>query len=325
MEDNKRTIHAGEMPLKDTERAVQGEYVTLLGEPFYRIRNFDALEPFFMTLVSSSDHWLFISSNGGIDRRARQPGPGVVPLPDRGQADGQPREHREPDDPAGERGGRTSLWEPLSDRGQGLYFITRNLYKNTSGTALVFEEHNLDLRLTCRYAWRTSERFGFVKTAWLVNTGESACRVEVLDGLQNILPANISEQAQKTFSNLLDAYKRSEVDPATGLAIFALNSRLTDKAEPSESLLATTVAAVGLGQADYLLSPTQLDRFRAGEGITAGEEHARAARDIFRPRHFRPAPARGTELAPGGGHPAGQRRDRAPVQVAEGRPGGTDP
>jgi hypothetical protein len=37
-------------------------------------------------------------------------------------------------------------------------------------------------------------------------------------------------------SNLLDAYKRGELDPATGLGIFALSATLTDRAEPSESL-----------------------------------------------------------------------------------------
>ena len=96
--------------------------------------------------------------------------------------------------------------------------------------------------------------------------------MELLDGIQNILPANISSVTQNTFSSLLDAYKRSELDPATGLAIFALNSRLTDLAEPSESLLATTVAQLGLDGAGYLLSSAQLDRFRAGNGIVTETE-----------------------------------------------------
>ena len=90
----------------------------------------------------------------------------------------------------------------------------------------------------------------------------------MLDGLQNILPANISSTTQNTFSCLLDAYKRSELDHETGLGIFALNSTLTDLAEPSESLLATTVFQVGLDQANYLLSSLQLERFRSGMGIT---------------------------------------------------------
>ena len=149
------------------------------------------------------------------------------------------------------------------------------------GTALIFEESNHSLGLTYRYAWRTSDHFGFVKTTWLLNFGESACQVELVDGIQNILPANITSLTQNTFSPLLDAYKRSELDPETGLAIFALNSTLTDLAEPSESLLATTVMQLGLDQADYLLSSTQLDQFRTGMGVTHGNRSARTALRLF--------------------------------------------
>lgn len=94
----------------------------------------------------------------------------------------------------------------------------------------------------------------------------------MLDGIQNILPANITSLTQNTFSPLLDAYKRSELDRETGLAIFALNSTLTDLAEPSESLLATTVMQLGLDQADYLFSSEQLDRFRSGMGVVSETE-----------------------------------------------------
>src|SRR2546423_9220585 len=43
---------------------VKGEFVLLDGESFYRIADYDALDPFFMTLASDADHWLFVSSNG---------------------------------------------------------------------------------------------------------------------------------------------------------------------------------------------------------------------------------------------------------------------
>jgi hypothetical protein len=280
MTESTKTIFNGDTPIKQTKKVVQGEYVTLLGESFYKIENFDAMEPFFMTIISSADHWFFISSNGGMSAGRGSSDKALFPyytedkITDNSECTG------------GKaillvsRLQRTSIWEPLSDRQQGSYSIVRNLYKNMSGTALVFEEHNLDLGLTYRYAWRTSDRFGFVKTTWLVNTGETPCQVEFLDGIQNILPANVTEQTQNTFSCLLDAYKRSEADLETGLAIFALNSRLTDKAEPSESLIATTVAQLGLAQADYLLSSVQLDRFRTGNGIIS-ETDVRGRRGAY--------------------------------------------
>jgi hypothetical protein len=268
MNGSKKTILIGDTTLKRIEKAVRGEYVSLLGEPFYKIENFQAMEPFFMTVVSSSDHWLFISSNGGLSAGRGSADQALFPYYTEDKITDNSEQTGSKAVLLVRRSRRTSLWEPLSVRQQGVYSIRRDLYRNIRGTALVFEEHNLDLGLTYRYAWRTSERFGFIKTTWLVNTGASPCQVELLDGLQNILPANITELTQNTFSCLLDAYKRNEVDPRSGLAIFGLNSRLTDQTEPSESLLATTVAQLGLAQADYLLSSLQLDRFRAGNGLS---------------------------------------------------------
>ena len=35
-------------------------------ESFFKISNVDKMRPFFMSLVSNSNHWLFISSTGGL-------------------------------------------------------------------------------------------------------------------------------------------------------------------------------------------------------------------------------------------------------------------
>src|SRR5512137_2886384 len=58
--------YLGETPLRANPEPVQGRQVTLDGERFYQIANFDRMRPFFMTVVSDADHWLFISSNGGL-------------------------------------------------------------------------------------------------------------------------------------------------------------------------------------------------------------------------------------------------------------------
>ena len=280
MTNPQKTIFIGDTLLKRTEKVVRGLYVDLLGESFYKIENFDAMEPFFMTIVSSSDHWIFISSNGGLTAGRGNADQALFPYTTEDKLTDTQETTGSKSILLVTRSGRTSLWEPLSECQQGTYNTNRDIYKNNSGTALIFEEVNHDLGLTYRYAWRTSDRYGFIKTIWLINTGESACQVELLDGLQNILPANVSEQTQNTFSPLLDAYKRSEVDPKTGLALFYLNSSLTDKAEPSESLLATRAAQIGLAKADYLLSSNQLDRFRSGSGIHP-ENHLRGQRGAY--------------------------------------------
>ena len=80
-----------------------------------------------------------------------------------------------------------------------------------------------------RVAWRTGDRFGFIRSCWLQNDGESGCRIDLLDGLQNLLPYGATDALQTSFSSLLNAYKRNELDPETGLGIFALSATLTDR------------------------------------------------------------------------------------------------
>lgn len=280
MNGHERTIYIGEAPQKRAANRVTGQYVNLLGEQYYQIRHYDALEPFFMSIVSSSDHWLYIASTGGITAGRVSPEQSLFPY----YTVDKVTENSE--NTGGKtillvrRAPKTSLWEPFSERDRGSYRLECSIYKNIGSTAVVFEEHNLDLELTCRYAWRLSDQFGFVKTTWLINTGDTACQVEFLDGLQNIMPANVTMATQNIFSSLLDAYKRSELDPESGLAIFALSSTLTDLAEPSESLLATTVGQLGLEHPDVLLSSLQLDPFRRGGGVTT-ETDVRGRRGAY--------------------------------------------
>ncbi|PWH13861.1 MAG: hypothetical protein DDG60_09115 [Anaerolineae bacterium] len=276
-----RSLYLGETLLVASTGEVSGEYVTLFGDTWYKIANYDALPPFLMSIVSSGNHWLFISSNGGISAGRAHADQALFPyytedkLTDNHENTGHKAIVRLT------RGAQTWLWEPFSIRQQGIYHIERNLYKNISGTAVLFEEINHSLQAVFRYAWRTGQRFGFVKTAWLHNLSlDSSCRVELLDGLQNLLPAHADAAVQNQYSCLLDAYKRSELDSATGLGIFSLNSRLTDLAEPSESLRATSVFQVGLSPVGFLLSSKQLDFFRSG-GELQPESEARGQRGAY--------------------------------------------
>ena len=270
----------GETAQKQPGSQITGEYVSMLnGELFYKIKNYDAMDPFFMSLVSSSNHWMFISSTGGLSagrvsaEQALFPYYTVDKLTENNENTGPKAIFRVTPGQTTANPLKTSLWEPFSELQHGSYQIERNIYKNVGSTALVFEEINRSLGLTYRYAWRSSDAFGFIKTSWLINSGgEAACHFELIDGLQNILPANVTMQTQNTFSCLLDAYKRSELDTETGIGIFSLNATLTDLAEPSESLLANTVAQIGFEHAGYLLSTLQLDQFRAGIEIESEVE-----------------------------------------------------
>ncbi len=267
MERTLEPIFIGDTQIKGSEHSVSGEYVDLFGETFYKIQNFDGIPPFFVSLVSSSDHWLFISSTGGLTAGRVSAEQALFPY----YTEDKLAENSENTGSKTilliQREGKVWLWEPFSIRQQGPYDTQRNLYKNIPGTVLVFEEINHSLGLTYRYAWRTSNRFGFVRTVWLQNNLAQPCHVRLLDGMQNLLPYGATTVLQTTMSNLLDAYKRNELEPTTGLGIFALSATLTDRAEPSESLMATVAWQVGLHAPTYLLSTAQLPAFRRGQPI----------------------------------------------------------
>jgi hypothetical protein len=176
--------------------------------------------------------------------------------------------------------GHRQPWEPFSRECEAGFAVSRHLYKNMLGNKLCFEEINHDLKLAFRYTWMTSERFGFVRHCELSNTGGRPAEVEVLDGLQNILPAGTPLLAQTNTSNLVDAYKWTELDTATGLGIFSLYSGISDRAEPCESLKANTVFATGLEGHRVLLSSEQLDAFREGADVEQ-EVHKRGIRGAY--------------------------------------------
>ena len=48
------------------DRSVSGEFVDMKGERYYAIKNVDEMAPFFISVISDSDHWMFISSTGGM-------------------------------------------------------------------------------------------------------------------------------------------------------------------------------------------------------------------------------------------------------------------
>jgi hypothetical protein len=260
-------ILVGDCTLATSSAPVDGSFVELDGELFYRITSYDAMPPFLMSIVSSSDTWMFLSSSGGITAGRRNSDAALFPY----YSDDRISEDS---DNTGSMtilrvtlDGRERLWEPFSPRWNGLYDTTRYLYKNTIGTEVIFEEVNRDLGLTFRYGWTSSDRYGFVRTSWLVNNSTTRRQIAVLDGIQNILPYGVTSLAQSRLSNLLDAYKRAELEPETGMGIYALSSTLTDLAEPSESLLATRVFQCGFANPAILLSSNQAERFRKGASV----------------------------------------------------------
>jgi hypothetical protein len=263
-----KNLYIGNHKISTSAKEIEGKLVDLENEKFYKIANSDKMRPFFMSIVSDSDHWMFLSSNGGLSAGRRNAESSLFPY----YTDDKITESA---DITGsktilkvQRADKTFLWEPFSTRSIRMYEITNNLYKNQLGNKVVFEEINHDLKVTFRYHWNTSEAYGFVKKSTLINDSEEPLHIEVLDGIQNIIPYGVGSDLQNDRSNLVDAYKKCELEQDTGLGIFALSAIIVDKAEPSEALMTTTVWSDLGASAKHLLSSIQLDAYRNGGEIT---------------------------------------------------------
>ncbi|RPG18031.1 MAG: hypothetical protein CBB69_006535 [Phycisphaera sp. TMED9] len=232
------------------------------GVACYRVPDIDRMPPFLVTVVSPSDHWLYVSSNGGLTAGRVNNGNCLFPyrtddLIHQAQAFSGPW--------TGIRIG-DQLWEPFSAR--PTHGITRDLARSVSGDRIVFEETNPVMGLRIRAWWAFSERSGFVRTVTLERdgSGPATIELEVVDGLRDLVAGGADLGALQTMSCLINAYTRAEQTLDTRLAAITMESALSDRAEPAESLEATTVWSTGLPHATVSMSSRTIESF-AREGL----------------------------------------------------------
>jgi hypothetical protein len=228
-----------------------GGLVEVDGTTWYRIDELERMEPFLLTVVSDSDLWMFVSSLGPLtagrvdadgaflpyetdDRLHRAIGvTGPVTLLTR------------------EVGGRREIWQPFARRPAS--GCTRSLTKHVLGAALTIDEVNPDWGLRVRSTWEPSRAYGWVRTVELLDESGAGADVEVVDGFLDVMPAGVDAATEQLTSNLVDAYKRSETAPTGNAAVYALESLITDRAEPAEALAATLIWSVGLDDVEVHL------------------------------------------------------------------------
>ena len=230
-------------------KKTKGYFTTFPGEndQFYKIENYDCMDDFFMTITSASDIWNFCWSQGGITAGRIDCDHAVFPyytadkVSDAKNYTGSYTAIRIEDINNSE----AIIWEPFASlsaspaiRRLAEKNIRRNIYKNTAGTVVWFEEINDALQLSFRYGWTSSPKYGLVKKSVITNLSDKEISVQILDGCRNILPACVTADFQNSNSVLLDAYKKTDLDTDSQLALFAVSSIVTDKAEPSEGLFA---------------------------------------------------------------------------------------
>lgn len=242
--------------------AITDGAVSIGGVDHHIIRDLGNLDPFLMTVVSASDVWLFLGSHGGVTAGRRNPDHALFPYCTEDKLT----------DTAGVTGATTlirsssgDVWEPLSSTDR--HAPSRWLGRAVLGDEVTWGESSGALGLEFRVSWRCSPGFGVVRECVLTNTAAQDITLQVLDGFRNLLPAGVTQRTQNDLSVLLDAYKRSEIEPDTGLGVHFLSSLLTDVAEPAEALSATTVWRLGPEPCVHLASERQIESFRTGAEV----------------------------------------------------------
>jgi hypothetical protein len=228
------------------------------------------MNPFFVSVMSDSGLWMYVSSRGGLTAGRGNAEQSLFPYEtvDKLHVSHPHTGPRTVIRCPGEN--EIFIWQPFADDGRLRYEIERSIYKHVLGCELWFEENNLSLGLIFRYGWRPSARFGWVRTAELINTSTRKQRLEILDGVQNLLPAGVGTGLQDSFSCLVDAYKTAECDPETKLAVYRLTANIIDRPEASEALRATVAWRAGLAGATTILDGTRWNEFILGQDLMSG-------------------------------------------------------
>ncbi|RNC86163.1 MAG: hypothetical protein ED557_03660 [Balneola sp.] len=273
-------MNLGSTTFNNSQKDIDGLFITIEGVEYYKINNYDHMPPFFISVVSDSDHWLYISTKGGLTAGRKNPENALFPYYTDDKIHDSAETTGSKTIALVTKSDQTYLWEPFTDRFQGVYIIERNLYKSIAGNQLIFEEINHDLNLSFTYSWNSSDKYGFVKKSSINNLGGSDVEIRIVDGLQNLLPYGIDRRMQNEYSTLLDAYKKNELQADSGLGLYLLSAIPVDKAEPSESLMATTVWSAGIDVSNYLLCSDQLEEFRKGKVLNP-ETDVRARRGAY--------------------------------------------
>ncbi|MCF8222214.1 MAG: hypothetical protein K9J25_03630 [Bacteroidales bacterium] len=260
----KKKVFLGNNEYRMPVDPVSGRVISIDDEEFYLVENYDRMDPFLMSVVSSSDHWMYISSTGGLTAGRRNPDNALFPYytDDKIHESGSTTGSRTLIISQAE--GKRVLWEPFSGC-PGVYEIKRRIYKNITGNKLLFEEENIDLGMVYRYAWMNSDKYGLVKRSGLQNVSGNKKIITIIDGLRNILPYGVSTMMQTGMSTLVDAYKKSELDEESGMAVFRLSSIPVDKAVPSEALKCSSLWTAGYDHDYIVLTERQFDSIIKGE------------------------------------------------------------
>ncbi len=278
---NNRNIYLGNSILNSETGKVSGQFVEIQNEKFYKISNYNEMPDFFMTIVSDSDHWMYLSSNGSLTAGRKNRDNALFPYYTVDKIHDYKNITGSKTICLVEKNNKVFLWEPFTDESEKIYKIQRNIYKSIYGNKIIFEEINSDLEISFRYGWYNSEKFGWIKKSNICNKSNASVKIELADGIRNVLPYGVDSAFQNEYSNLLDAYKKNELLEESKLGLFILSSIPVDRAEPSEALKATSIWSYGpVTNTNTLISDNQIEKFKNGLPVKT-EFDVRASRGAY--------------------------------------------
>jgi hypothetical protein len=152
--------------------------VEINNEVYCQISNADKLQPFFVSIVSNSKHWLFIGSNGGLSAGRKDSENALSPY----YTDDKIIESSEITGSKTilkiQKEGQFFIWEPFSVHFATHYRLKRNIFKSVLGNKILLEEENMYLNPSFQYQCSTSDQFGFVKTSKFFNRSDSKIELQ---------------------------------------------------------------------------------------------------------------------------------------------------
>ena len=227
----------------------------------YKISDFHLMDPFLMTITSGEDHWMYISSTGCLTAGRKKAEFSLFPY----VTDDILHRNSRFTGPVTiiqlKKGNQKLIWEPFA-KINSEYDIARNLYKNSIGNIIIFEEINKDLGMTFSYQWQSNSQQGFIRKSIITNQTKEQIDLDILDGLMNILPAGIELRTTQEMNNLANAYKVTEYLPETQCALYYLNSLIMDRPQPGESLRANIVSYYSQTDAKISVCEKEIMNFR---------------------------------------------------------------
>ena len=247
-------------------KKIKGEFTDINGKAFYKISNYDEMEPFLTMLSTSNDIWVHLSSNGCICAGRESAEKALFPYVS------DDKMFHSSDTGVKtfiklEVSGKKCLWQPFFDTYGNSCEIERNIYKSILGNAVIFEEINKDLGVSFRYRWECCEKYGVVRTASFENFTSEEIEADILDGLLNILPFGVHPTVQANWSCLIDGYKKTEVIKDVQAALFTLTTFMNDTPSPEEMLKANMVWSTAPHDAKVYLDEKVIKRFAKGEKL----------------------------------------------------------